>query len=129
LSYAVLDRDQTQLSQSYGLNLSGSRYFVEHPPLRDDADMDARLRRGELSLAIEIPPGFARDLARGQNVQIGAWVDGANPQRAETVLGYLQGMHQHWLQHQLLERQPVAQSVTAAASIETRFRYNPDVRS
>ena len=40
LSYAVLDRDQTSLSQNYALNLSGSRYFVERPPLADYADID-----------------------------------------------------------------------------------------
>src|SRR3546814_12290699 len=55
------------------------------------------MRAGELSLAIEIPPGFARDLARGRPVQIGAWIDGAMPSRAEIVRGYVQGMHAHWL--------------------------------
>ncbi|HVJ02460.1 MAG TPA: ribosome-associated ATPase/putative transporter RbbA, partial [Sphingomonas sp.] len=32
LRYAVLDRDQTSFSQSYNLDISGSRYFVEQPP-------------------------------------------------------------------------------------------------
>ncbi|HNP41981.1 MAG TPA: ribosome-associated ATPase/putative transporter RbbA, partial [Nitrospira sp.] len=91
LSYAVLDRDQTTLSQNYTLNLAGSRYFTEHPPIVDYEDLDRRMRSGELSLAIEIPAGFARDVLRGQNVQIGAWLDGAMPQRAETVQGYVQG--------------------------------------
>ena len=80
LSYAVLDRDQTTLSQNYTLNLAGSRYFTEHPPIVDYEDLDRRMRSGELSLAIEIPAGFARDVLRGQNVQIGAWLDGAMPQ-------------------------------------------------
>ncbi len=97
LSFAVLDRDQTNLSREYALNLSGSRYFIERAPIRDYADLDRRMRTSELSLAIEIPPGFARDIARGTPVEIGAWVDGAMPQRAETVRGYVQGMHYHWL--------------------------------
>ncbi len=46
-----------------------------------------RMRSGEIALAIEIPPNFARDLARGENVQIGAWIDAPMPQRAETVAG------------------------------------------
>ena len=79
LSYAVLDRDQTTLSQNYTLNLAGSRYFTEHPPIVDYEDLDRRMRSGELSLAIEIPAGFARDVLRGQNVQIGAWLDGIGP--------------------------------------------------
>jgi ribosome-dependent ATPase len=127
LPYAVLDRDQTGLSQNYTLNLSGSGYFIEKPPIKDYADMDRRLRNGELSLAIEIPSSFARDLQRGNQVQIGAWVDGANPQRAETVQGYVQGMHQVWLQQQALER--YGTNIGGLAVIENRFRYNPDVKS
>jgi len=128
LSYAVLDRDQTSLSQNYALNLSGSRYFLEHPPINDYADLDRRMRSGELSLAIEIPSGFARDVQRGTPVQIGAWIDGAMPQRAETVQGYVQGMHQGWLID--IAKTRFGQDIAAgAASIETRFRYNPDVKS
>ena len=127
LSYAVLDRDQTTLSQNYTLNLAGSRYFTEHAPIVDYDDLDRRMRNGELSLAIEIPPGFSRDVLRGQNVQIGAWIDGAMPVRAETVQGYVQGMHQHWLQIQASERSGA--SAAGNASVETRFRYNPDVKS
>lgn len=128
LTYAMLDRDQTMLSQNYALNLSGSRYFVERPPITDYADLDRRMRNGELSLAIEIPHGFARDLERGSPVQIGAWIDGAMPQRAETVQGYVQGMHQSWMIETARTR--LGQDLTAgAATIETRFRYNPDVKS
>lgn len=127
LRFAVLDRDDSTISRDYVLNLSGSRYFVEHPPILDEADMDRRMRNGELSLAIEIPPGFGADLLHGRTADIAAWIDGAMPQRAETIKGYVQGMHQHWLMQQARERlsMPVGQPV----SLETRFRYNPDVRS
>ena len=127
LRYAVLDRDQTSLSRHYTHNLAGSRYFTEQPPIADDAEMDRRLRSGDISLALEIPPGFARDVLHGRNVQIGAWIDGAMPQRAETVHGYVQGMHQHWLAQQALER--TGQVARPLAEVETRYRYNPDVKS
>ncbi|MBB5214454.1 ribosome-dependent ATPase [Parapusillimonas granuli] len=127
LRFAVLDRDQTTISRDYALNVAGSRYFVEHPPIASDADMDRRLRSGEISLAIEIPPGFGRDLLHGRTAQIGAWIDGAMPQRAETVKGYVQGLHQQWLMQQARER--LGTQASPPASLETRFRYNPDVRS
>lgn len=127
LRYAVMDRDQTTLSQNYSLNLAGSRYFIEQPPISSYQDMDARMRSGELSLAIEIPQGFARDAERGRNAQVGVWIDGAMPQRAETIRGYVLGMHQGWLQQQARER--LGAAATQAVGIETRFRYNPDVRS
>jgi len=128
LSYAVFDLDQSVLSQNYALNLSGSRYFIEKAPIHDYAELDQRMRAGELSLAIEIPPGFGRDVERGSAVQIGAWVDGAMPQRAETVQGYVQGMHQNWLLN--LSRERLGRDAAVGpATVETRFRYNPDVRS
>jgi ribosome-dependent ATPase len=128
LSFAVLDFDQTTTSRDYILNLSGSRYFIEHAPIRDYADLDRRMRAGEISLAIEVPPDFARDLRRGTLVAIGAWIDGAMPSRAETVRGYVQGMHAHWLA--TVARHTLGTSaITAPATIETRFRYNPDVKS
>ena len=128
LTYAVLDHDQTTLSQNYALNLSGSRYFVERLPLADYADLDRRMRAGTLSLAVEIPPHFARDIKRGNPVQIGAWVDGAMPRRAETVQGYVQGMHQGWLRDMAIHRLGQDKS-SGLAAIATRFRYNPDVKS
>ncbi|MEK6295825.1 MAG: ribosome-associated ATPase/putative transporter RbbA, partial [Paraburkholderia tropica] len=127
LRFAVLDHDRTALSHNYELNLAGSRYFIERPPLASYADMDKRMRSGELALAVEIPPGFARDVARGKAVQIGVWVDGAMPQRAETVRGYIMGMHQGWLLEQAKLR--LGADAHAAVAVETRFRYNPDVRS
>ncbi|HEY0940351.1 MAG TPA: ribosome-associated ATPase/putative transporter RbbA [Steroidobacter sp.] len=127
LPFAVLDRDQTGLSNSYALNLAGSAYFIERPPIADYEDLEYRMRAGELALAIEIPPGFARSIQRGDAVQIGAWVDAAMPQRAETVQGYVQGMHQLWLVQQARER--LGYTPASAINIETRFRYNPDVES
>ncbi|WP_295381451.1 ribosome-associated ATPase/putative transporter RbbA [uncultured Pseudacidovorax sp.] len=127
LRYAVLDRDQSTLSQSYALDLAGSRYFTEQPPLRDDADMDRRLRSGDISLAIEIPAGFGRDVLRGRNVQVGAWIDGAMPVRGDTLQGYVQGIHQYWLAEQLRARTGTAPA--AAVQVQSRYRYNPDVRS
>ena len=127
LRFAVLDRDQTQLSRDYADNLAGSRYFSRRPPISDYAELDRRMRSGEISLALEIPPGFARDVERGNSVQLGAWIDGAMPQRAETVLGYAQGMHQHWYVQQVQAR--TGRVPVGLVNVETRYRYNPDVKS
>ena len=128
LKFAALDFDRSILSQSYVNDLAGSRYFDEEPPLVDHADLDYRMRAGEISLALEIPPGFAADLERGRPVAIGAWFDGAMPMRADTVRGYIQGMHAHWLTEQM--RQSFGdQAVAGTFTLEVRYRYNPDVES
>jgi ribosome-dependent ATPase len=127
LRYAVLDRDQTGASQEYMLNLSGSRYFIEKQALHDYDELDQRLRSGDISLAVEIPPGFGRDLKRGSHPQVGFWVDGAMPTRAETIKGYVAGIHASYLQQRLLETTGTAQS--SPVDIALRYRYNPDVQS
>ncbi len=128
LTFAVLDRDDTTVSRDYTQQLAGSRYFTERSPITDYEDLDRRMRNGELSLAIEIPPGFGRDVARGRKVEIGAWIDGANPSRAETVRGYVQGMHTTWLTHKARE---LYGSVATAGAFDfaVRFRYNPGIES
>lgn len=128
LRFSVLDRDQTVSSQAWALNLAGSRYFIEQPPLTSYDELDKRMRSGEVAVAIEIPPNFGRDIARGTPVKIGVWVDGAMPSRAETVRGYVQAMHQTWLQD-VMSRQPNASGQNGLMTIETRYRYNPDVKS
>ncbi|HEX8594584.1 MAG TPA: ribosome-associated ATPase/putative transporter RbbA [Pseudomonas sp.] len=127
LRYAVLDRDQTGASQEYMLNLSGSRYFIEKPALHDYQELDQRLRSGDISLAVEIPPGFGRDLKRGSHPEVGFWVDGAMPTRAETIKGYVAGIHASYLQQRLLESTGTTQE--SPVNIALRYRYNPDVQS
>jgi ribosome-dependent ATPase len=128
LTFAVLDRDQTTTSRDYALSIAGSRYFVEKPPLVNYVEMDRRMRSGELTMALEIPPGFARNLKHGRPVELGVWIDGAMPTRAETIKGYVEGMHAHWLTAKA--REEFGREFSAsAATIETRFRYNPNVES
>ena len=128
LTFAVLDRDDTTVSRDYALQLAGSRYFTEKAPITNYADLDRRMRNGELSLAIEIPPGFARDVARGRNVEIGAWIDGAQPARAETVRSYVQGMHLNWLTQKARQLYG-GTTLSGSFDLAVRFRYNPGIES
>ncbi len=127
LSYAVFDRDQTSTSLNYRNALSGSRYFNEQPVITSYADMDRRMKSGELSLAVEIPPEFSQKLHKGEQVEIGAWIDGAMPSRAETIQGYVTGIHLKWLLQQASQASQVQS--TSSINVESRYLYNPDVRS
>ncbi|AUM75059.1 ribosome-associated ATPase/putative transporter RbbA [Paracoccus jeotgali] len=128
LSFAALDRDRTTTSRDYIENIAGSRYFHEQPALTVYDDLDAQMRAGRIALAVEIPPGFAADIARGRDVEVGAWYDGAAPQRANTVQGYVQGMHADWIQRHIRESFGPA-ALAGNFELVTRYRYNPDVRS
>jgi len=127
LTYAVLDRDQTTTSQHYLLNMAGSRYFIEQAPLASHAELDQRMRSNDISLAVEIPPNFGRDLKRGAVPQVAFWIDGAMPMRADTIKGYVQGIHLSYLQQ--LAREAGVDGQLAPADVAIRYRYNPDVQS
>lgn len=128
LAFAVLDRDGTPQSRDYVQNLSGSRYFIEHPAVRDPAELEQRMKSGELSVAFEIPPDFGKDLKRGRSPQIGVWIDGAMPFRGETIRGYMQGLHRQYLSDLARRTRGDIPQITAA-DIEVRYRYNQDFKS
>lgn len=128
LTFAVLDHDQSVISRDYVQQISGSRYFIQKKDIVDYNDLDQRMRSGEISLAIEIPPEFGKNMERGRNVEVGAWIDGAMPLRAETVRGYVQGMHALWLQNR--SRTALGKVATMGDyRLEVRFLYNPGIES
>ncbi len=127
LTFAVIDRDQSHESRAYLEELRGSNYFVERPPLTDYAELQKRMQSGDIDAAIEIPPGFGRDIERGRPTWVGAWIDGAMPFRAGTIEGYLQAMHQLYLSDPAVKTSvPQPQP---PATIEVRFKYNQDFKS
>ncbi|MBP8813983.1 MAG: ribosome-associated ATPase/putative transporter RbbA [Laribacter sp.] len=127
LEFAVLDHDQSVTSQHYTLQIAGSRYFKEQPPLQGHADLDRRLQGGKLAMAIEIPPGFGRDVARGTPTQVSVWLDGSMPMRAEIAQGYTTGVHTQTLMQGAAQATGTAPH--ALADVEVRYRYNPNMLS
>jgi ribosome-dependent ATPase len=129
VSFAALDRDKSPQSRFYLDNFSGSRYFDEHRSLRDYSDLDRRLARGELRVAIEIPPDFGRNLKSGKGAEIGVWLDGSMPFQAETARGYVEGINQLYLNDLSGHQKPFGHDERLPAELETRFRYNQDFKS
>jgi ribosome-dependent ATPase len=127
LTFAVLDHDHSYDSRAYLEALRGSSYFVEKPPLADYDDLDKRLSDGTIDAGIVIPPGFGRDIERGRPVWVAAWIDGARPFIAQTIRGYLEGMHQLYLADPVVrttQRAPLVPS-----DVQVRFKYNQNFDS
>lgn len=127
LTFAVLDHDGTHESRAYLEELRGSAYFIERPALTDYADLQQRLQNGDIEAAIEIPPAFGRDIARGRPAWVAAWIDGANPFVAQTIRGYLQAMHQLYLADPAVST--TAPALPPAADVEVRLKYNQNFES
>jgi len=127
LSFAVLDQDQSPESRAYLEELRGSAYFIEKPVIANETELLSRLKSGDIKAAIEIPPNFGLDIKRGRPAWVSALVDGAMPFRAETIRGYLQGMHQLYLADPTIYTTALA--VPPPSNIEVRFKYNQDFDS
>jgi ribosome-dependent ATPase len=127
LTFAVLDHDQSHESRAYLEEVRGSSYFVEKPPLSDYANLEKRLAKGDIDAAIEVPPGFGRDIARGRPAWVAAWIDGARPFIAQTIRGYFQAMHQLYLADPIVKTtEPL---LPPPADVGVRFKYNPNFES
>jgi ribosome-dependent ATPase len=128
LRFAVLDQDGTPQSRQYTQNLAGSRYFVEHSPLQTMEELDHRMQSGELSVAFVIPPGFGEEMKKGRYTEIAAWIDGAMPFRAETIRGYVHGMHLEYIRQLARDTLGYVPDIYPA-NIQMRYRYNQDFKS
>ncbi|MFI4853770.1 MAG: ABC transporter permease, partial [Phycisphaerales bacterium JB065] len=124
LSYAALDLDRTPESREYLSNFEGSHYFIERPELQSESDLERRLKSNDITLGIEIPPGFGRDVKRADSPSVSAWIDGSNTTRASTIEGYVNGVHAHYLAQRATDAGFDA-SAASPVTIESRYRYNP----
>ena len=132
LKYAAFDQDRTPESRRLLESFSGSHYFTERPPIGSAAELERRMRSGDLAVAVEIPSGFGRDLANLRSPEAAFWIDGAMPFRGETTKGYVTGLLLRFAQDLVTERfgpNAPSNAYTGSVNIENRFRYNQAFKS
>ena len=128
LRFSALDHDQTVESRRLVEYFSGSRYFLEQPPLYTESQISEVLQKSQASLVIEIPAGFGRDLLRLNKPEVGFYIDGTVPFNASNIQGYIGGILGLYSQD-LLRNGGLAISLQPAAVVEPRFMYNQDFKS
>jgi ribosome-dependent ATPase len=125
--FAAFDQDRTKESRDViDAFSSNPRWFVEiPPPISSGDELDYRFRSNNVSVAVEIPPKYGRDLIAGRTPEIGVWIDGAMPFRAETLRRYVQTL----VAENLFWPEPSATGVENPVNFETRLRYNQSFES
>ena len=106
---------------------SSPRYFDEQPPVSTSEELERRFRSGDLQVAVEIPPGFGRDLQSGRSPEVAVWLDGSMPFRAETTKGYVTGSPRNTARPDRATRR--SSRPPSPVNFETRFRYNQSFES
>jgi len=132
LKFAAFDQDETPESHRLIENFSGSRYFSERPPISSAAEIEQRMKSGELAVVVEIPAGFGRDLASLRPPEVAVWIDGAMPFRGETAKGYVTGLGLKYAKDLAVERlgpNIASNAYLGGLNLENRFRYNQAFKS
>jgi ribosome-dependent ATPase len=128
IRYGVIDNDQSLESRLLVEGLSGSRYFEEQEPISSYAQAMTKMKTGELTLLIEIPPNFGKDFIRGATPSVGITIDGAMPFKAETTSSYVQSLVIAELE-QISASSSSASSISYPVDVQSRFEYNQAFKS
>jgi ABC-2 type transport system permease protein len=125
LPAAVISYDHGRLANSVVAALEQTTYVdVTHLPT-SEPEMDRLLRRGEISLALTIPPDFSQRVLKGDRAQILAEVDATDPQAAGGVAAAVAALPTEALRYDL---KGVAARPAGEAPFEVVLHrlYNPE---
>ena len=128
LRFTVFDQSRSLESREFLESFEGSRFFERQPDIAAPDQIQTRLRSGELKFAMEIPPQYGSDLLRERRPEIGVWINGDMPFRAETTRTYLSGLRQKYFDEQS-ERHTGKAGSALPINMEMRFRYNQAFKS
>jgi ABC-2 type transport system permease protein len=137
---AVADFDRTQETREIARRFQSSGYFQVVRWVEDSKVVRTLIDQGEVKVAIQFDPGFARDLARGSTAVIQVIVDGTDSNTASVVLDYanriIAQVNRERLQPLLAARAvargevaPITPGALPGVELRSRAWFNPDLRS
>ena len=130
---AVLDLDHSQESRELIARFSATPYFDVRAQLTDREQIREMIDRGQATVALEIHPGFAALLRKGQTAPLQVIVDGTNSNTALIALGYVnqigQGFANDYQRDAMRRSSPFLLARMPAVELEQRPWFNPDLES
>lgn len=125
LPAAVVSHDHGRLAQAVVSSLERTTYVdVKHLP-NSEAEMDRLMRRGEITLALTIPPDFSQRVLKNDGAQILAEIDASDPLAAAGVAAAVAALPSEALRRDL--RGPAARPPAAPAfEVVVHRLYNPE---
>jgi ABC-2 type transport system permease protein len=114
----VSDLDKTSTSRRYIEVIAASLSF-KVSPLPPDLSPEYALAHNRARAVVIIPPGFERDLGRGQNVELQWLIDGTDANTANVMRGKAAAITQGFS----MQLQPV--TISPAIQPQLRYWFNP----
>lgn len=128
LPFVVLDFDNSTQSREYADAFINSDYYDYLGNANSSDEAEKLLKQGVAKFYIDIPADFGRKLLSGKGSQIGIFIDGTLPFRAESIKGYVTGTNAIYLRNKLMENYGITSDITNY-KIKSRYWYNQTVES
>jgi ABC-2 type transport system permease protein len=129
----VLDLDHSQESRELVSRFTSSPYFDVQQQLTDYRQVGDLIDRGKATVALQINPGFAENLLKGQTAPLQLIVDATNSNTALIASGYINqialGFAKGYQQDRINRISPQLTERIPSVQLEQRPWYNPDLRS
>jgi ABC-2 type transport system permease protein len=132
VSYAVLDRDRSELSRRYVAGLVSEEDASLAGYVSSYSEIDSWFLRRQASAVVVIPPGFQTDLGRRRSATIQVILDGTDPVVAGDALARVRARTQGFaVQEGLGPLSPSGAALASSLPLDVRLRtwYNPGERS
>ena len=129
----VLDLDHSQESRELVSRFTSSPYFDVQHQLTHSQQVEDVIDRGKATVALQINPGFAENLRKGQTALLQVIVDATNSNTALIASGYINqialGFAKDYQQDQINRISPQLSERIPSVELQQRPWYNPDLRS
>jgi ABC-2 type transport system permease protein len=133
VALAVLDQDRSPASREFVARFASSKRFHIARHLSSEREIGEAMDRGEVVMALQIHPGFARDLDKEKTAAVQMIVDSTNSNTALIALGYVNqiaaGFSADYQVRRLERSAPLLLATAPRVAIEQRPWYNTDLRS
>jgi ABC-2 type transport system permease protein len=123
LKLGIVDYAQTYESRELISALTENRIFIAERYLFNEEDLSVRVREGNLTVGLIIPPDFQRQLERGSTAEVQVFIDGVDANTAGIASGYI---------NQIIEKYNLRLATDRAKlliNLQSVFLYNPGLRS
>ncbi len=122
----AVDHDRTAASRELAQRFVATDDFRLAGEVEDEEQVGAAFRRFEAAMAIVVPAGYSRALARGETTPVQLIVDGSDPSTTGTALAMGEAMGRA---ANLRAAASIGRSMDPPLTVRTWTRYNPEARS
>ncbi len=120
---AILDQSKDEYSTALINRIEASSYFTLAEYLDRAEQLEPTFQRGMTKAIVVIPPGFAKEIHKTGTSTIQIIADATDPNTANTIVNYLQGISGRYVKEINSELFGGIQ-----IDLQSRMRYNPELK-